>query len=563
MFLKGARTCKIPEQRLVDGRPFPLTIITDTGAAPASDLSIFVAANRTVLLQLLATHGAVLLRGWSDSYAYPVGGDERISASPSAHTFSAAVEQLKLSDCDMSCSSAPRTKLAPGVYTANEAPPSELIPFHHEMAQCPEQPRFVLFFCETTPAEGGETPILPSIWAARFLRTKHPDLAAALAARGVLYVRCLPEELDATSPLGRDWKSTFDVQTRREAEERLRSMGYSFTWKEDGVLRTESKRMPALVTRDGKELFYNQVIAALEGWGDARNDASRAVRFGDGAPFTAEEVAALHDTARHMRSVQVAFKWQAGDLLLLDNEQVMHSRARFTPPRRVLAALKGPPVDRRGASLGVGGASSTAVTTTMPALTLRSFDAMPCVGLGVWKISRETTAAVVYQALLAGYRHLDCACDYGNEREVGLGIALAIAEGVCTREQLFVTSKLWNTFHAREHVEMACRKTLMDLGLACATHASRDSTALPLDPHTARPLTAAQHSALSLLLSLCLCVCVCCAPSSDVDLYLIHFPIALRYVPFDTRYPPEWVDDPHAATPRMELASVAYQVIAC
>ena len=136
---------------------------------------------------------------------------------------------------------------------------------------------------------------------------------------------------------------------------------------------------------------------------------------------------------------------------------------------------------------------------------------IPVVGLGTWKIPRDETAEVVYAAIKSGYRHLDCACDYGNEVQVGEGIAQAIAEGVCNREDLWVTSKLWNTYHAAEHVSLACRRSLEDLKL------------------------------------------------DYLDLYLIHFPIALEYVPFDLRYPPEWFHDPEADTPKMKLAKVPVQ----
>ena len=86
---------------------------------------------------------------------------------------------------------------------------------------------------------------------------------------------------------------------------------------------------------------------------------------------------------------------------------------------------------------------------------------------------------------------------------MGVGIRRAIEEGLCTREELWVTSKLWNTFHAKDHVRPALERTLEDLGL------------------------------------------------DYLDLYLVHFPIALAHVPFETRYPPEWVHDPDAETPMM------------
>lgn len=64
-----------------------------------------------------------------------------------------------------------------------------------------------------------------------------------------------------------------------------------------------------------------------------------------------------------------------------------------------------------------------------------------------------------------GYRHFDCACDYGNEAEVGDGFRRAFADALVSREQLWVTTKLWNTYHAAEHVEPALKKSLADLGL--------------------------------------------------------------------------------------------------
>ena len=114
---------------------------------------------------------------------------------------------------------------------------------------------------------------------------------------------------------------------------------------------------------------------------------------------------------------------------------------------------------------------------------------MPSLGLGLWKTPKEDTARVVVDALEAGYRHLDAACDYGNELETGNGIQQALKAYICKREDLWVTSKLWNTYHHPEHVEIALQKTLSDL------------------------------------------------QTPYLDLFLMHFPISLKYVPIEDRYP--------------------------
>ena len=101
----------------------------------------------------------------------------------------------------------------------------------------------------------------------------------------------------------------------------------------------------------------------------------------------------------------------------------------------------------------------------MSQLTFANGDAMPAVGLGTWKAGAREVGAAVCTALEVGYRHIDCAAIYGNEAEIGHALREAFAAGGPSREQLWITSKLWNDCHAPEQVRPALERSLADLGL--------------------------------------------------------------------------------------------------
>lgn len=101
----------------------------------------------------------------------------------------------------------------------------------------------------------------------------------------------------------------------------------------------------------------------------------------------------------------------------------------------------------------------------MKTFTLNDGNTIPAFGLGTWKSPKDAVYEAVKEALRVGYTHIDAAWIYMNEDEVGKGISEAIAAGSITRDNLFVTSKLWNSFHAPEDVETGCKETLTALGL--------------------------------------------------------------------------------------------------
>uniref|UniRef100_A0A8C6JJD4 alcohol dehydrogenase (NADP(+)) n=2 Tax=Melopsittacus undulatus TaxID=13146 RepID=A0A8C6JJD4_MELUD len=99
-------------------------------------------------------------------------------------------------------------------------------------------------------------------------------------------------------------------------------------------------------------------------------------------------------------------------------------------------------------------------------VALHTGQKMPLIGLGTWKSERGQVKEAVKYALSVGYRHIDCAAAYSNETEIGEAFQECLGPNkVIKREDLFVTSKLWNTKHHPEDVEPALRKTLEDLKL--------------------------------------------------------------------------------------------------
>jgi alcohol dehydrogenase (NADP+) len=101
----------------------------------------------------------------------------------------------------------------------------------------------------------------------------------------------------------------------------------------------------------------------------------------------------------------------------------------------------------------------------MKTLTFTNGDQMPIIGLGTWKSDPGKVYDAVLTALKAGYRHVDCAPIYGNEKEVGQALKKAFDDGILERAELWVTSKLWNNAHRREDVVPALKQTLSDLQL--------------------------------------------------------------------------------------------------
>ena len=98
-------------------------------------------------------------------------------------------------------------------------------------------------------------------------------------------------------------------------------------------------------------------------------------------------------------------------------------------------------------------------------LAFKNGDKIDAIGLGTWKSDPGKVGDAVKAALKVGYRHIDCAAVYGNEKEVGAALQEGFSEFNIKREDVWITSKLWNTAHKPEDVIPALKQTLSDLQL--------------------------------------------------------------------------------------------------
>ncbi|KAJ3309686.1 hypothetical protein HDU76_003544 [Blyttiomyces sp. JEL0837] len=328
----------IPEQKQHGEKTFPYvlspqvpTILSETlpkvDGVPtfttADEAVAWAKENRDELRARLIKHGAILFRG------FPLPGPE---------AFSDFTQALGVTPLPYVGGAAPRYSVYKDVHTTNESPPDQLIPFHHEMAQVPVYPKTVLFFCDGEPKEGGETPLCPSDVAFARLQEAAPEFAKNIEELGVIYTRVVPEKDDPSSPIGRGWTSTFQTTDREEAIKVAKNLNVNLEWLENGDVKTVSPVLQAVkeYPATGKKVWFNSVVAAYVGWQDSRNDRTKAVLFGDGTQINPADIDKMQEI---MSEICAVVPWKKGDVVWVDNEQTLHARKSFVPPRRILAYL--------------------------------------------------------------------------------------------------------------------------------------------------------------------------------------------------------------------------------
>lgn len=299
------------------------------------------------LHQTYAETGAVLLRGFP------------IQDTSEAETFLSSWGTTF--DDEYLGGASPRSRLSEHFFTSTEAPPSYVISFHTEMCYLRQRPGKIFFYCITEPSKHGETPIFDCAGIYQSLR---PELRKKIDQLGMVYERYFGTRKARFFNVYKTWRDAFHAETQEQAELACQQQGLEFEWQSNGGLITRA-RMPGVMMdpQSGKPCIsltlYNGEAAPY----DLRTFAHRINPFkrfalssfirsqyakkhvfmrtlwGDGSEISPTETRELIDAAWASSTL---FKWQQGDLLILDNIRCGHGRLNVVKPRKIAAALGDP-----------------------------------------------------------------------------------------------------------------------------------------------------------------------------------------------------------------------------
>jgi alpha-ketoglutarate-dependent taurine dioxygenase len=303
--------------------PLPLVI---EPAVEGLDAVEWARDNKALVLRHLREQGAILFRN------FQVGES----------TFERFMNGLTQEMYEYTFRSTPRREVSKKIYTSTEYPANQSIPLHNEMSYTNRWPMKLWFLCVLPALAGGETPIADS---RKVYERIAPGIRDRFAAKGVLYVRNYGEGLDLS------WQEVFQTTQRSEVEVFCRSAGIELEWKGDTRLTTRQTCQGVAVHPDtGETVWFNQAhLFHVSSMGEGvqrsllsvfkEEDLPRNAYYGDGSPI---ELSVLEEIRRVTEETSIAFPWQQGDLLMLDNMLVAHARKPYTGPRRVLVGMAEP-----------------------------------------------------------------------------------------------------------------------------------------------------------------------------------------------------------------------------
>lgn len=303
---------------------FPFLVERPSGAR---DLKTWLQEHTGQVDAILAGPGAILLRGFD---VQGTGDFQDLIGVP----LGSLMQYVE--------GASPRVALGAGVYTSTEYSPELTVALHNELSYSHRWPARVAFYCRTPPEWGGQTPIADSRKV--FQRVTEEGLA-----RLPVTVRYLRRMHDGKG-FGVGWPTVFAAHDRPAVELYCREANIQFEWLADGGLRTSQVRPAAIVHPSTREkVWFNQAHQWHPSNSGDESEAALRELFDEDLPMNAvlseigdTDRATLEAVRAAFRAELVAFDWQAGDVMILDNMLTAHGRTPFSGHREVFVAMGKP-----------------------------------------------------------------------------------------------------------------------------------------------------------------------------------------------------------------------------
>ncbi|BBY45790.1 TauD/TfdA family dioxygenase [Mycolicibacterium celeriflavum] len=313
----------LADAKIVPGPALPLVI---EPTSDGLDVVEWADAQRGPIHELLLRHGGIVFRGFTGA---------------SVETFRRFIAAVSGEPLPYVGRTSPRHEVGDRVYTSTDYPPHTRIPLHNESSYSTTWPLRLFFHCVVPPASGGATPIADS---RNIYRRISPELRQRLEERDYLYVRHF------TPAFGVGWQEAFQTDDRAEVERYCAENDIEFTWGAGDELTTRQRRpVSATHPETGEKTWFNHltffhissldpmVAEALLSMG--KENLPNNTYYGDGEEIEPE---ALDELRAAYEAETVAVPWQEGDIMMLENMLVAHSREEYKPPRQIVVGMAEP-----------------------------------------------------------------------------------------------------------------------------------------------------------------------------------------------------------------------------
>jgi alpha-ketoglutarate-dependent taurine dioxygenase len=305
-------------------KPLPLVIRPKVGNL---DICEWASRHKDLIELLVLKYGAIIFRGHSIN---------------SASDFEALVRSISVEPLEYRERSSPRSDVGNRIYTSTDHPHDQSIFPHNEHSYSKNIPLRLYFFCLNPAQQGGETPIADT---RRILNRIRQKTRERFIEKKWMYVR------NYNDGLGLTWQTAFQTEDKAVVESYCRKNNVEFEWKAGSRLRTRQIR-PAVARhpRTGEEVWFNHAIffhvttleetlceALLASFEE--QDLPNNTFYGDSSPIEPDVLDEVRDA--YLQEC-VAFGWQRGDVLLVDNMLTAHARAPYVGDRQVLVAMAEP-----------------------------------------------------------------------------------------------------------------------------------------------------------------------------------------------------------------------------